>query len=165
MDDTFVFPEAEFHYVVKRKDGTVKHEGVFHNQVMTAGKNDLLDKYFAGSGYTAAWYLGTVDNSAFSAYAASQTMDSHAGWLEHTDYSAAARLTLSWNAAAAGSKASQTANFTATSASVLKGLMVGNSNVKGGATAAAILYSAGSFTAARTLAASDILAVTVTFGA
>ena len=54
----------------------------FHNVVCTAGKNDLLDKYFAGSGYTAAWYMGLISSVSYSAVSAADTMASHSGWRE-----------------------------------------------------------------------------------
>src|SRR5947209_12911309 len=38
-------------------DGHVRWHVRFHNLVTTAGKNDLLDKYFKGSAYTATWFL------------------------------------------------------------------------------------------------------------
>lgn len=37
----------------------------FRNLVVTGGKNDNLDKYFAGSGYTAAWYLLLIGTTGY----------------------------------------------------------------------------------------------------
>ena len=41
-------------------DGEIKWIEEFDNLVMNGGKADMLNKYFAGSSYTAAWYLALV---------------------------------------------------------------------------------------------------------
>ena len=151
-------------------DGNTKWEDTIKNLVVTVGKNDLLDKYFAGSAYTAAWYMGLVDNASFSAYAAGDTLASHTGWLEYLNYtisgSSTNRATAAWNAAAAGSKASTATTFTISGAggTVLGALMcitqARNTASDGGA---GILYSAGSFTGgSRAVTAGDTLLVTYT---
>jgi len=50
----------KFHYEVVcfDADGAEKWRDDFTNLVTTAGKNDIVDKYFKGSAYTAGWYLG-----------------------------------------------------------------------------------------------------------
>jgi len=134
------------------------------------GMEFLLDKYFAGSAYTAAWYMGLVDNASFSAYAAGDTLASHTGWLEYLDYtisgSSTNRATAAWNAASAGSKASTATTFTISGAggTVLGALMcttqARNTSSNGGA---GILYSAGTFTGgSRAVTAGDTLLVTYT---
>jgi len=82
----------------------------FENTVLTAGKNDLLDKYFAGSAYTAAWFMGIISSASFSAISATDTSASHAGWLEAGGANAptisnSTRPAPSFSAASAGSKA------------------------------------------------------------
>ncbi len=55
-----------------------------HNLVVDEGLNDSLDKYFKGSNYTAAHYVGlTTDSKTF---AEGDSMSSHAGWTEFTKY-------------------------------------------------------------------------------
>ena len=44
-------------------DGTIRWQDTFKNLVVNVGKTDLLNKYFAGTSYTAAWYLGLVDGA------------------------------------------------------------------------------------------------------
>lgn len=150
-------------------DGNVKWEDTIKNLVVTVGKNDLLDKYFAGSAYTAAWYMGLVDNTSFSAYAAGDTLASHAGWLEFLSYtysgSATNRATPSWSAASAGSKATTATTFTITGSGTVLGALMCTTQARNTASngGAGILYSAGSFTGgARTVASGDSLLVTYT---
>ena len=70
------------------KDGNLKWEEKAHNLVVNEGLADMNDKYFSGSGYTAAWYLGLVTGpGSGNTYAAGDTLASHSGWTENTDYS------------------------------------------------------------------------------
>jgi hypothetical protein len=150
-------------------DGNLKWEDSIENLVVTVGKNDLLDKYFAGSAYSAAWYMGLVDNASFSAYAAGDTLASHTGWLEYLNYtisgSSTNRATAAWNAASAGSKASTATTFTISGAggtvlgAILCATQARNTSSNGGA---GILYSAGSFATSRAVIAGDSLLVTYT---
>ena len=49
-----------YHYALEchDADGNMKWADEFDNLVTTAGKTDLVNKYFKGAAYTAAWYLG-----------------------------------------------------------------------------------------------------------
>jgi len=76
-----------FHFKCYDKDGNLKWEDSTHNLVVNEGLKDLNDKYFSGSAYTATWYLGLVNASPTPSYAAGDTLASHAGWDETTDYS------------------------------------------------------------------------------
>ena len=70
------------------KDGNLKWEESNHNLVVNVGLADMNGKYFSGSTYTAAWYIGLVTGpGAGNTYAAADTLASHAGWTENTDYS------------------------------------------------------------------------------
>lgn len=146
-------------------DGQVKWEDTIKNLVVTVGRNDLLDKYFAGSSYTAAWYMGLVDNASFSAYAAGDTLASHAGWLEFLSYTGANRITVSWGAASAGSKVTTSTSFSINGAGTVLGALMCTTQAKGTASngGAGILYSAGSFTGgSRAVVSGDTLLVTYT---
>lgn len=76
-----------FHFKCYDKDGNLKWEDSTHNLVVNQGLKDLNDKYFAGAGYSATWYLGLVNASPAPSYAAGDTLASHGGWAEVTDYS------------------------------------------------------------------------------
>lgn len=63
------------------KEGNLKWEVKQPNLVVNEGLDDMNTKYFSGSGYTAAWYLGLISGTA-PTIAASDTLASHAGWTE-----------------------------------------------------------------------------------
>ena len=158
-------------YEVKCLDaeGNLKWEDSIKNLVVTVGKNDLLDKYFSGSAYTAGWYMGLVDNASFSAYAAGDTLASHAGWLEFLSYtisgSSTNRATPSWGSASAGSKATTATTFTISGTGTVLGAIMCTTQARNTASngGAGILYSAGSFTGdSRAVASGDSLLVTYT---
>jgi hypothetical protein len=76
-----------FHFKCYDKDGNLKWEDSTHNLVVNEGLKDLNDKYFSGSAYTATWYLGLVNASPSPVYDPTDTLASHTGWAETTDYS------------------------------------------------------------------------------
>lgn len=75
-----------FHFKCFDKDGNLKWEDSTHNLVVNAGLKYLNDTFFSGSSFTATWYLGLVNASPAPSYAAGDTLASHAGWVETTDY-------------------------------------------------------------------------------
>jgi hypothetical protein len=88
-----------FHFECYDKDGNLKWADTAKNLVVNVGLQDMNAKYFKGSGYTAAWYLGLVNASPSPSFAAGDTMASHAGWAETTDYSGANRATANFGTA------------------------------------------------------------------
>lgn len=153
------------------KNGDVKWSDTFNNTVMTAGKNDLLDKYLAGSSYTAGWYMGLISSSGYSAISAADTASSHAGWYEGYDatrtptYSQSTRPAVAFSAASSGSKGTSSAvAFSITGTGTVKGAFLISNSTKGGTTG--ILYSAGLFTVGdKAVTSGDTINVTYTASA
>lgn len=68
--------------------GNLKWEESTHNLVVNEGLQDMNNKYFKGSSYTAAWYLGLITGpGSGTTIAAADTLASHSGWTEFTNYS------------------------------------------------------------------------------
>ena len=140
------------------KDGNLKWREEVDNLVTTVGMNDMLDKYYAGSSYTAAHYLGLAGSGT---KAAGDTMSSHAGWSEVTGYAAATRPAITWSAASSGSKAASGATSFSINATVtVAGAFIATDSTKSGTTG--VLVGVTDFAAPRSLASGDTLNVTPT---
>jgi hypothetical protein len=133
-----------------------------YNLVTTVGKNDMLDKYLAGSAYTASVVMGLKGSGTA---AAGDTQASHSGWSEVGGANAPAysgnRPTPSFSAASGGVKqTSASVSFTFTSGGTVAGCFI---NLGGSATkdsTTGILFSAGDFSGgSKTVAASEVLNV------
>lgn len=157
--------QAHGRYVVECRDndGNLKWSDEIENLVTTGGKNDALDKYLAGSAYTAAWYLGLISSTGYTTGAAAgDTMPSHGGWAEDLNYSESTRPAAAWSAAASGSKAMSSARtFSINATTTIKGCFLASNSTKGGTTG--ILYSAGLFSGGdKSVQNSDTLNVSYT---
>lgn len=144
-------------------EGTSLWEEEFSNLVTTVGKTDVLQQYFKGATYTAAWYVGL--KGAGSAVVG-DTMSSHGAWSEVTAYTEGVRQTLTLGTPSGGSvdNTANKATFSInTNGTGISGCFLVNNSTKGGTTGT--LYSAGDFAAARTLASGDSIQVTVTLTA
>ena len=143
-------------------DGQTKWCETVENLVVNTGLDDALDKYFKGSAYTAAHYVGLTAGTP--TIAAGDTMASHAGWTEVAAYSEAVRQTLTLGAVtgqsvdSSASKASFSIN---TNNTTIGGAFITTNNTKSGATGT--LYGAAAFSAGNKLADNgDTVNVTVT---
>jgi hypothetical protein len=150
------------------KDGNLKWEAKEHNLVVNVGLKDMNDKYFSGASYTAAWYLGLYGAASSNDPAAGDTMASHAGWTEITDYSEATRPQCNFGAATTAdpsviSNSSAVAVFSINGTATVGGAFLTSSNTKGGTTG--VLFSASDFQAPgdRSVVSGDVLNVTYTF--
>jgi hypothetical protein len=135
-------------------DGQVKWTEEFHNLVTTEGKNDIIDKYFKGSAYTAAWFLGLKGTGTA---AVGDTLASHAGWSEVTPYSGN-RPAITFGSTSAGSNTATAVSFTINGTATVAGAFISSVNTG----TSGKLYSAGDFAASRSVASGDTLNVTPT---
>ena len=140
-------------------DGKLKWVEELDNLVVTAGMNDILDKYYGGSNYTAAHYVGL---KGAGTVAAGDTAASHAGWSEVTAYSESVRQTLTMAAASGGSKdnSASKATFSMNGAYTVAGAFVITDSTKGGTSG--VLVGAGDFSASRSGGPGDTIQVTIT---
>jgi hypothetical protein len=149
------------------KDGNLKWEDEAPNLVVNVGLQDMNAKYFTGSAYTAAWYIGLYGSGATNSPAAGDTMSSHAGWTEVTAYSQATRPACTFgtpttaNPSVATNSASP-ASFSINGTTTVGGAFLTSNNTKGGTTGT--VYSAADFSAPgdRSVVSGDTLSVTYT---
>lgn len=133
----------------------------FPNGVTDAGINDNESVCFDGGTQKPNWYFGLINNSGFSALAASDTMSSHAGWTESTDYSEGVRQ--EWAPSAPASRVitnSTPAAFSINTTVTIKGAFLVSNSTKGGTSG--ILWSTGLFSVAQSLINGQTLRLTYT---
>lgn len=147
-------PKFRYDFVCLDKDGNEKWRDSIENLVTTAGKNDLIDKYFKGSSYTAAWYCGLKGTGSASA---SDTLASHGGWSEVNPYTGN-RPAISFGTTSGGSNTASANSFSITGSATVAGAFIASANSGTSGT----LYSAGDFAVARSVVSGDTLNVTLT---
>ena len=149
-----------FKFECRDKDGNLKWVEDIHNLVVNTGLDDFLDKYFKGSSYTAAHYVGLKGTGSM---AAGDTMASHAGWSEITAYSQANRpiFTPGTVSSQSVSNSASVAVFSINGSASVYGAFLATDNTKGGSTGT--LFSGVDFTSSRTVADGDTINVTYTF--
>jgi hypothetical protein len=138
------------------------------NLVVNQGLQDMNAKYFTGSSYTAAWYIGLYGAAASNNPVAGDTAASHPGFTEIVPYSNATRPVCTFgtpttaNPSVATNSASP-ASFNINATATVGGAFLISNNTKSGTTG--VLFSASDFTAPgdRVVASGDTLNVTYTF--
>lgn len=150
------------------KDGKLKWTEENHNLVVNVGLQDMNTKYFTGSSYTAAWYIGLYGSGSTNDPAAGDTMSSHAGWTEVTAYSQSTRPACSFGTATTAdpsviTNSASAATFSINGTTVVGGAFLTSDNTKGGTSG--ILFSASDFQSPgdRSVVNGDTLTVTYTF--
>lgn len=153
------------------KDGNLKWEESAPNLVVNEGLKDMNDKYFSGTTYTAAWYLGLITGpSSGTTFSGTQTLASHGttgggGWTEDTAYTGNRKAATFAAATLADpsviTNSASPAQFTMNGTTTIAGAFL--TNVATGTSG--ILFSASDFQSPgdRAVVSGDVLNVTYTF--
>lgn len=148
-------------YEIECRDanGNLKWREEFHNLVVTAGLNKLLDAAFKTGLASPAWYVGLKGAGTI---AAGDTMASHAGWSEITDYSESNRQALTLGSISGGSvdNSASKAVFTINGTATVAGAFSVDNNTKSGTSGT--LYGVGDFSTSRSVISGDTLSVQIT---
>ena len=168
--------EGCYHVECRDKDGNLKWEDSFPNLVNAVGKELLLNTLLrTSSTYTTVGpCLGLISGGS-PTFAASDTMTSHSGWTEFTNYTvggSAVRGTAVFAAATDNAVASP-ANIVSCAAAAITYTITGAGGTVGGcflvtgsgasstqSNTSGTLYSAGAFATAKVTTAGDTVSVT-----
>lgn len=144
------------------RDGEEIWREEWENLVVNAGLTYLIGAGLISVTQITTWYIGLV-NGASPTFAAADTMASHGGWTENTNYDEANRVTWQGAAGAAGvtTNAGNVGVFTMSSSVTIGGAFLTSNNTKGGTTGT--LYAAGDFAVDRSVVDNDVLQVTAVF--
>lgn len=153
-----------FEAVLRDRDGKVKWRDTIRNLVTTVGKNDVLNKYLAGSAYTQTLRMGL--KGAGTALIA-DTQASHANWVEQGLANAPVytgnRPVVVMGAAAGGSSVSSGVVFNFTSGGTVAGAFINNGGSATKDDTTGTLYAAGDFSGgSKTVGNGDSLTITYT---
>ncbi len=156
-----------YHVQCFDKDGNLKWEDQMHNLVVNQGLQDMNTKYFTGSSYTGAFYLGLITGpGSGTVYSANDTLASHGGWTEFTNYSGARKAVTFGTATTADpsviSNSASPAQFIITSSG---GVVAGGFLCTVSSGTVGVLFSEADFQSPgdRTVVSGDTLNVTYTF--
>jgi hypothetical protein len=158
---------GRFHVLCYDEDGNLKWEEGNDNLVVNTGI-----QYMAGTALTSVtqittWYLGLYGAGGSNTPAAGDTMASHAGWTEVTNYSQATRVAATFATATTANpsvvtNSASVAVFSINAGGTVGGAFLTSGSAKSGTTGT--LFSASDFTGGdRTVVNGDTLNVTYTF--
>jgi hypothetical protein len=156
----------ETHYEIECwRDGTLLWVERFHNLVTSWGRDLLLDALFVSGHALPVWYVGLVKADGFTAYSATDTSASHAGWVESPDYGQPTRPVCTFGTPAGGSVSNALAKavFTMNAITQIRGAFLIDNSVIEGVTG--VLYGVGDFSVVRNVIMGDTINVTVTLSA
>lgn len=162
--------KATGQYVVEcyDKDGNLKWISESKNLVVNVGLQYMAGTALTSTAQITSWYLGLYGSGSTNSPSAGDTMGTHGGWTEVTDYSESTRPAATFAPATAANPSvvtntSNKAVFTINGSTVVGGAFLTSNNTKGGTIGT--LFSAADFSAPgdRSVVSGDILNVTYTF--
>jgi hypothetical protein len=157
--------EGAFEVECRDESGELKWKETFSNLVVNAGLDHALDVTLSGAAQSTSWYLGLVDGGTSPTFDAGDTIGSHSGWSENTDYSESNRQ--GWTDGGVSSQSvdnsGSPASFSINATADIAGAFLVDDNTKGGTSGT--LFAEGSFGATRSVANGDTLNVTYTINA
>ena len=157
-------------YVVEcyDKDGNLKWVEETKNLVVNVGLQYMAGVALTSTAQITSWYLGLYGAASSNNPAAGDTMASHGGWTEVTDYSESTRPAATFAAATNANpsvvtNSASVAVFSINGTTTVGGAFLTSNNTKGGTTGT--LFSAADFQAPgdRSVINGDTLRVTYTF--
>ena len=166
--------EGYYHVECRDAEGNLKWEEKFPNLVTAVGKQLMFDTLLSGSSYTTVGpFLGLISGTG-NTFAAADTMSSHSGWSEFTNYTvggSAVRGTAVFGSAT--SSGLSPSNVTTCTATAITYTITGGGGTVGGcflvtgsgasstqSNTSGTLYSAGAFSTAKITTAGDTVSVT-----
>lgn len=155
-----------FHLQCVDKDGNVKWEETTHNLVVNEGLQNMNTQYFKGSSYTASFFLGLITGpGSGTSFAAGDTLASHAGWTEYTDYSGARKAVTFGTASTADPSVIATSSSVSFTISGAGGTVAGAFLCTVSSGTSGVLFSEADFQSPgdRVVVSGDTLNVTYTF--
>jgi hypothetical protein len=145
------------------RNGQLLEERDITNGITNQGKNALLDIMFHNVTPVATWYIGLINNSGFTALAAADTYQSHAGWTELTGYDEAARPAWTEGDAASQSITNATSvDFTIDGTYAVNGIFIASEATKGANGSGPYLWSTASFASVLNVIDDDVIKVIYT---
>lgn len=150
------------------KDGNLKWTAESKNLVVNVGLQYMAGVALTSTAQITTWYVGLYGAAASNTPAAADTMSSHAGWTEVTDYSESTRVVATFAAATNAnpsvvSNTASKAQFSINATTTVGGAFLTSGSAKGGTTGT--LFSAADFQSPgdRSVSSGDTLSVTYTF--
>lgn len=153
--------QGRWQIVCRNPDGSEAWREDFLNSVVTAALNDILSVYFASGTQKPNWFLGLVDNAGFTAFASTDSMLSHPGWSENTQYSAGNRPAWTPGTPSGGTIINPTpATITMSASANIRGAFLTSDNTKGGT--AGTLWAQGAFSGVQAVSNGQVLSLQYT---
>ena len=143
------------------RDGEVLNTIEGLNGITNGGYDALLDIMFHADTQIDPWYIRLIDNAGFSALAAADTMASHAGWVELSEFDETVRP--EWTEGASSGQSitnSSAVVFNMNATKTVNGIFVCSDNTIDAT--AGTLWATGSFSSAQAVENGDQLRITYT---